>query len=90
MPVPRREFMKKVGLTILSVAIAPHFLERLVDNVYLFNINGQSEFPVYGGDGGVSTESVSYLIFEDKKKCWAFNPRVESMDEAMRKFKVQL
>ncbi len=85
----RREFMQKVGPTILTSAIVPSFLlksEQLPEGVHLFSLNGQTEFVVYGDSGGISTETVSYLISENGLRSWGFNPRKQSQFEASLDF----
>lgn len=82
--------MKKVGLTALAFAVTPHLLADIKGDIYLFQINGQTQFPIYGADGGLCTETVSYLVSNDRKKCWGFNPNVDSLDKATADFKAQL
>lgn len=89
----RREFMKKAGLTVLAAAIAPRLLAlggELPYGFQLYDVNGQSEFPIYSHEEGLATESVSYLISEDRKLCWGFNPSKRSLVAACADFKAAL
>ncbi len=89
----RRDFMNRVGLTLLSAAIPASLLKTLAPSptqmrFSLYDVNGQTEFLRYGDNGLLDTDTVSYLVHD--KCAWGFNPRKTSLKDAQLEFEQAL
>jgi hypothetical protein len=91
--VNRREFLGALGFSAASLlTLRSTFWRGCPVSPELYSINGQTIFPVYAADGGLSASVRSYLILREGENVYSFgfDPREMPEAEARKSFTQEL
>lgn len=81
----RREFIRNAAFGLAAVAIAPKLvLHKRQPEFELYHVEGQTEFPIYGPDGGICLGVVSYLYAKESRCVFPFDPTKTSLEDMLR------
>jgi hypothetical protein len=88
----RRRFLgAMLGLAVAASGIPPFWKEKELE-VTLYDVNGQTIFPVYSESGGLSMDVRSFLVAARDGRLWSysFDPRVTQEGDAREVFEKQI